>query len=70
MSRILNFQVYDRWGSTLFSEADFLPNDPSISWDGKYKGQEVAQGVYIYFAEVEYADGFVEVVSGEIVVLR
>lgn len=38
VSRILNFQVYDCWGSIFFLEVNFLFNDLSISWDGKYKG--------------------------------
>ena len=70
MRIVKNFEVYDRWGSALFSEQDFLPNDPGFGWNGEHKGEEVSQGVYIYFAEIEYEDGFVEVVRGEILVLK
>ncbi len=37
------FQIYNRWGQMIFES-----NDPERGWDGKYKGNIVAQGVYVY----------------------
>ena len=35
-------RIYNRWGALVFSS-----HDPEISWDGKYKGEKAADGVYI-----------------------
>jgi gliding motility-associated-like protein len=38
-----DFQIYNRGGQLVFRT-----NDMHKGWDGKYKNQEVPQGVYIY----------------------
>jgi len=38
-----NFEVYNRWGQKLFST-----NEKTKSWDGKFNGSEVPEGVYAY----------------------
>ena len=37
------FQIYNRWGQMIFES-----NDPERGWNGKYKGNIVGQGVYVY----------------------
>ncbi len=44
---IQTFQVFDRWGK-------LIHNDPTIPWDGKYKGKDQPVGTYVYL--VEYFD--------------
>ena len=44
---VLNYEtfelnIYNAYGTTLFSTTD-----PSISWDGKYKGSSVQEGTYV-----------------------
>ena len=38
-----NLKIFTRWGEKL---EDF--DSPSYSWDGNYKGEAMAEGVYIY----------------------
>jgi len=35
--------VYDRWGEVIFESTN-----PGDQWDGKYKGEPVEQGTYVY----------------------
>jgi gliding motility-associated-like protein len=42
--RPIRFQVFDRWGSLVFSTAD-PENSP---WDGIYKGKALPAGVYVW----------------------
>ena len=70
MLRVRSLQVYDRWGGQMVLLQDFAPNDPAQGWDGRWKGQAVSPGVYVYWAEVEFADGSTEVFSGDVTVLR
>jgi gliding motility-associated-like protein len=38
------FSIYNRWGQLLFETTD-----PNQGWDGKYNGELVRPGVYIYY---------------------
>lgn len=42
--KTLEFSVYDRWGNKVFETTD-----KSIGWDGKYRGQPMNTGTYVYY---------------------
>jgi hypothetical protein len=50
--------------------ANILPNDPSSGWDGRYRNKFVEPGVYVFWAEVELADGSTRVLSGDVTVVK
>lgn len=62
--------IFDRWGSKVFEKFNLLPNDLSAGWDGTYRGKEVKDDTYIFVAEVEFLDGFLETFTGEIHLIR
>lgn len=66
------FQVYDRWGSLMYERTDFVPDNDILNegWDGKYKGDYVNPGVYVYIVEVKFLDGRVLLYRGDVTVLR
>ena len=70
VARIRSFEVFDRWGGLVFSAQDFLPNDPSVSWDGSFQGEILRPGVFVYVVEAIFIDGREEVFSGSITLLR
>ncbi|MEM1217751.1 MAG: gliding motility-associated C-terminal domain-containing protein [Bacteroidota bacterium] len=45
------FMIFDRWGNQVFSTDDF-----SQSWDGTWRGQRAAQGVYTWALRYEWID--------------
>jgi hypothetical protein len=63
-------RVFDRWGETVFERAAFPPNNHQLGWDGRYRGKEMQPGVFVWYAEVEYLDGVVERISGDVTVVR
>jgi len=67
---IRQFQVFDRFGAQLFKAADFTAGDPEYGWDGRFRGSPLSPGVYVWMAEIEFADGAVELFRGEIILLR
>jgi len=67
---VRRMQIFDRWGEMVFENRNFLPNDPQSGWAGKAKGQDVNPGVYVYVVELEYINGEVEILSGDITVIR
>ena len=44
--------IFNRWGQKLYEWSD-----PARGWDGKYKGRDVAQGVYFVMVKAKGADG-------------
>ncbi|MGI9158571.1 MAG: gliding motility-associated C-terminal domain-containing protein, partial [Saprospiraceae bacterium] len=70
---IVNYmQVYDRWGSLLYERNDFYPDNDVLNegWNGKYKGEFVNPGVYVYIVEVKFLDGRVLLYRGDVTVAR
>lgn len=64
------FKVFNRWGVPIHNVGRHLINDTSKGWDGTQGGNIVATGVYIYMAEVEFADGSIEHITGDILLVR
>ncbi len=60
------FLVFDRWGEKLYEDYDFDPGDSSPGWDGKFRNKLLNPGVYVYFAEIEFYDGVVEIFKGDV----
>jgi uncharacterized protein (DUF2345 family) len=68
--QIRRLQVYDRWGNQMAALANFQPNDPALGWDGRFREQVVNPGVYVWWAELEYADGTTKIVDGDVTIVR
>ena len=62
--------IFDRWGGFVFKAEDIPANQGSYGWDGTYRGERVEPAVFVYYVEIEFTDGFVEIVSGDVTVLR
>jgi len=67
---IPSFAIYDRWGELIHSYENGFPNDPEWGWDGRFKGNDAAQGVYVYIIELQYAGGDTEIFTGTVTVTR
>lgn len=70
VQEIRAFQIFDRWGNMVFERENFQPNDPNLGWDGNFNGQPMNAAVYVFFAEIEYIDGRVEMVQGDLTLIR
>ncbi|MCX7768650.1 MAG: gliding motility-associated C-terminal domain-containing protein [Flavobacteriales bacterium] len=58
-------RIFNRWG-----EEVFYSDDVYKGWDGKYKGEDCAQGTYVYRCEIKYLNGDVAKYMGHIVLYR
>ena len=70
INRVNQFKVFDRWGELVFEKSGLTPGDTSLGWDGKLGGRDMASGVYVYFVEVEFADGRIELYSGDVTLFK
>lgn len=68
--RIRLFRVYDRWGELVFEAQKFAPNEAIYGWDGTFRGQPASEGIYLWYVEVEYLDGYEERLSGNTLLIR
>jgi gliding motility-associated-like protein len=60
--------IYDRWGNLVFTSTA-IP----FEWDGKFGGEEVVPGVYVYQVQVSYmlgVESMEEIFTGDVTVLR
>ncbi|MBK8429341.1 MAG: proprotein convertase P-domain-containing protein [Lewinellaceae bacterium] len=64
------FRVFDRWGDQMFEERNFLPNDVTKGWKGRYKEKDVNPGVFIYTAVVRFIDGERILFKGDVTVFK
>ncbi len=67
--RVITFIIYDRWGNKVFSESDKSAQDMT-GWDGRYKGQDLMPGVYVYHLSYETSDGRKGHQSGDLTLIR
>lgn len=63
-------QVFDRWGNQLFERKDLTPGNETQGWDGRFRGDPMQPGTYVYVAQLQYEDGVVEALTGDITILR
>jgi gliding motility-associated-like protein len=64
------FRVFDRWGELVHESINHNPNDQSFGWNGTMKGQPMNAGVFVWMAEIEFADGDVKVYQGSSILIR
>lgn len=63
---IYEFSIYNKWGEKVFST-----NNPNVSWDGKYKGENSPTGVYLFYIDYEYFPQFIRKnLNGTITLIR
>lgn len=62
--------IFNRWGSLVFKQEYFPPDDPSAGWNGILEYSPAPVGVYTWTAKVEYSDGSTELLSGDVLLSR
>jgi hypothetical protein len=68
--RVVDMEVWDQWGRSLWRGKDFLSNDPTQGWNGQSNGQWVAKGMYLSLAKIQLDDGTIEWVSGKVLQMQ
>ncbi|MFT4665268.1 MAG: hypothetical protein ACI9XB_002223, partial [Gammaproteobacteria bacterium] len=49
---------------------NFFANDPDQGWDGRFRGDFLNPGVFIYYAEVLFKDGRIELLKGDVMISK
>ena len=70
VQEVRSFRIFNRWGNLLFEKVGFLPNDPAWGWDGRYRGEAMPPGVYLFFAVIEMPNGKEVPLQGSFTLMR
>lgn len=68
--QVLHWKIYDRWGNLVFDTPPYDPSATAVEWSGTYRGEPVANGVYMYYIQYQSSNGSTEHLSGDITILR
>ncbi|MFK7937192.1 MAG: gliding motility-associated C-terminal domain-containing protein [Saprospiraceae bacterium] len=69
-ANINTLKVFNRWGGLIYESNDGEVNDFQTGWDGNVNGQPAENGIYLWYAQVEFSDGSSEILSGELALMR
>ncbi len=67
---ILSYEIFDRWGSRIYSAYNFPIHSEGNWWEGRTDGIKWASGVYVYRIEVQFFNGDQDVYTGDISLIR
>lgn len=69
--KINYMKIFDRWGELLFEATDIPAGDyTGKGWDGRFKGQRLNPGVFVYMVEVKFLDNVTLLYRGDITIMR
>ncbi len=67
---IKEIRIFNRWGALVF-EAEGIPlNEPTLGWDGIFKGKEMTPDVFAFYTFVEFIDGEVVLYEGDLTLMK
>lgn len=70
ITKVEMFRIYNRWGSLVFEVTDAQLGDSTLEWDGVFKGDLAPSGLYYWFADVVFQNGFIDSFNGNTTLLR
>lgn len=70
VASVLLYEIFDRWGSKVFSESNIPKGMSPLKFEGKFNERELASGIYTWTATVLYIDDVVIKYSGSMTILR
>lgn len=70
MQTIRVFRIFNRWGQLIFERSGVSSNDISAGWDGRFKGVPLNPDVFVYYVEIVCDKGAVNLLKGNITLIR
>jgi gliding motility-associated-like protein len=70
VGNVKSLLIFDRWGNLIFENKNFSSNMDQSGWDGTYNGKPMDPNVFVWFAEVEFLDGKIEIYKGDLTLTR
>ena len=67
---VKSMRIYNRWGEVVFEKNNFNPNDINAGWNGRIRGNLANSDVYVYICEVVCEKGAIQLLKGNVAVLK
>ena len=67
--KIEDFLIFNRWGGIIFEGNNSMINEEFTGWNGRYKGEIMNSGVYVYLIKISFRDGNPKLYQGTITLL-
>jgi gliding motility-associated-like protein len=59
------FRIFDRWGEIVFESTD-----PTIGWDGTFRGRKLDPDVYDFYLDVTCIGGLKSITKGNVTLMK
>ena len=69
-AQILDYVIYDRWGSKIFEATDFSIHNSTFWWNGYFNNMPAETDVYVYMVNILHPNGEVELRTGDVTLLK
>ena len=63
-------RVFSRWGELVFEGENFPPNELGYGWNGMFRGREMDTAVFAWYAEIEFLDGEIVRMEGDLTLVK
>ena len=70
LARVQSMRIFNRWGELVYERKNFNANDPSVGWDGTYKGKKGEMDTYVYLIELVCENSVVIPYKGNVTLIR
>ena len=70
IKQVNRFMIFDRWGEVVHRVENFQPMDEGFAWDGTLRGKTMNTQVFVYWAEIEFIDGYVRLYEGDVSLMK
>ncbi len=67
---VKEFRIFNRWGSLVYEQHNFVPDNQSYGWNGTYKGDVLQPDVYVYIIDVLCDNGNTITSKGNVTLLH
>ncbi len=70
IEKVTKMMIYNRWGELVYERYNIQANDPSVGWDGQFKGIVLTPDVFYYYIEAICNLGDVFSYKGDVTIVR
>jgi len=65
-----DLRIFNRYGNLVFDEANLVPNEPSLGWNGQFGSSSVGTGIFVYELRILTQDGSVVIDFGDVLIVN
>lgn len=68
--KVKSLRLFNRWGEMIFERTNFDANNPSLGWDGTYKGVKLGSDVFVYMVDIVCDNNGILTYKGNVALLQ